>query len=365
MQHIGMGVPLRAAEHARLRTEREAEEAEIEQPDDGRCAFVCTFQATTSERRQALMSFLKVRTPFSREKLRPLGALENAVVEAEVEVALYNRNSKVLTVLDRSLEAANFTKELRLLLQAPISRTLRRARAHAHHTHTPSLISQETVRNEAIIERTQQRPIAPEDVPRAMPSSLSGLHEKERLAMDQLRVDELGVADVEGGASDGAGVAADGLGDGSSIASDPLLSAGSSESSGSSYPTTTDANRAMGGSRFDRMQRPRHVGGRVAPNLRGDRAKKPERLRMCMPVWDNLEARPTDELGDDPAAPYLSMRLRQLRHKIAAAHGEDTLQTPPPIEPSRSVRRRETAARPPRGRRETAAWPPRDRRVTL
>ena len=34
MQHIGMGVPLRAAEHARLRTEREGEEAEIEQPDE-------------------------------------------------------------------------------------------------------------------------------------------------------------------------------------------------------------------------------------------------------------------------------------------------------------------------------------------
>ena len=34
MQHIGMGVPLRAAEHARLRTEREAEEAAIELPDE-------------------------------------------------------------------------------------------------------------------------------------------------------------------------------------------------------------------------------------------------------------------------------------------------------------------------------------------
>ena len=33
MQHEGMGVARRAAEHVRLRTEREAQEAQIEQPD--------------------------------------------------------------------------------------------------------------------------------------------------------------------------------------------------------------------------------------------------------------------------------------------------------------------------------------------
>ena len=34
MQHEGMGVARRAAEHVRLRTEREAQEAQIEQPDE-------------------------------------------------------------------------------------------------------------------------------------------------------------------------------------------------------------------------------------------------------------------------------------------------------------------------------------------
>ena len=44
MQHIGMGVPLRAAEHARLRTEREGEEAEVEQPDEAERVEVTIYQ---------------------------------------------------------------------------------------------------------------------------------------------------------------------------------------------------------------------------------------------------------------------------------------------------------------------------------
>ena len=44
MQHEGMGVARRAAEHVRLRTEREAQEAEIQQPDEAERVAVAAEQ---------------------------------------------------------------------------------------------------------------------------------------------------------------------------------------------------------------------------------------------------------------------------------------------------------------------------------
>ena len=63
----------------------------------------------------------KINTLFSKNRLAPLSALENAVVETQLSNALFDEENQTLTVLDfRSREAKHFVKELRLILEVSL-----------------------------------------------------------------------------------------------------------------------------------------------------------------------------------------------------------------------------------------------------